>query len=203
RRQHPRRRGDRSGERTRHGDDPLGPAPLPTLMRVLVVGGGGREHALLWKLRQSARVTALYCAPGNAGTAALAENVAIAADDVAAPVVGKADGRAAGKGVAVCAARADAQAAIDTSMRRGAFGDAGRRVVIEEFLAGEEVSFMAVTDGDTVVPLASSQDHKRLCDGDTGPNTGGMAAYSPSPLVTPALERAVMEEIVRPVTATL
>ncbi|TMA81178.1 MAG: phosphoribosylamine--glycine ligase [Deltaproteobacteria bacterium] len=257
-------------------------------MRVLVVGGGGREHALLWKLRQSARVTALYCAPGNAGTAALAENVAIAADDVAAlrdfarreridatvvgpelplvlgiaddftaaglrcfgpcraaaalegskafakdvmaragvptarhavfddaaaasryvdevgaPVVVKADGLAAGKGVAVCATRADAQAAIDTSMRRGAFGDAGRRVVIEEFLAGEEVSFMAVTDGDTVVPLASSQDHKRLGDGDTGPNTGGMGAYSPSPLVTPALERAVMEEIVRPVIATL
>jgi phosphoribosylamine--glycine ligase len=257
-------------------------------MRVLVVGGGGREHALLWKLRQSARVSALYCAPGNAGTAALAQNVAIAADDVAAlrdfalreridvtvvgpelplvrgiaddfaaaglrcfgpcraaaalegskafakdvmaragvptahhavfddaaaasryadevgaPLVVKADGLAAGKGVAVCATREEAQAAIDASMRRGAFGDAGRRVVIEEFLAGEEVSFMALTDGDAVVPLASSQDHKRLGDGDTGPNTGGMGAYSPSPLMTPALERAVMDEIVRPAIATL
>ncbi|MBI3766909.1 MAG: phosphoribosylamine--glycine ligase [Deltaproteobacteria bacterium] len=257
-------------------------------MRVLVVGGGGREHALLWKLRQSARVTALYCAPGNAGTAALATNVPIAGDDVeglrdfaarervdctivgpelplvrgitdmfaaaglrcfgpsraaaalegskafakdvmaragvptarhavfddaaaalryvdevGAPVVVKADGLAAGKGVTVCTTAAEARAAIDASMRRGVFGDAGRRVVVEEFLAGEEVSFMALTDGEAVVPLQSSQDHKRLGDDDTGPNTGGMGAYSPSPLVTPALERAVMEEILRPMIATL
>jgi len=257
-------------------------------MRVLVVGGGGREHALLWKLRQSPRVDALYCAPGNAGTAAVAQNVAIAAADVAAlrefalrervdvtvvgpelplvrgiaddfiaaglrcfapcraaaalegskafaknvmaragvptarhavfddpaaalryvdevgaPIVVKADGLAAGKGVVVCATPDEAHAAIDTSMRRGAFGDAGRRVVIEEFLDGEEVSFMAVSDGETVVPLASSQDHKRLGDGDTGPNTGGMGAYSPSPLLTPALERTVMNEVVRPLIATL
>ena len=241
-------------------------------MRVLVVGGGGREHALLWKLAQSARVTTLYCVPGNAGTAALATNVAIASDDVGtlrdfairerieltivgpelplvhgigdvfaaaglrcfgpcaaaaalegskafakdvmaragvptarhavfddaelalryldevgAPVVVKADGLAAGKGVAVCSTLAEARQAIDASMRRGAFGAAGRRIVVEEFLGGEEVSFMALSDGRTVVPLQSSQDHKRLGDGDTGPNTGGMGAYSPSPLVTPAL----------------
>jgi phosphoribosylamine--glycine ligase len=257
-------------------------------MRVLVVGGGGREHALLWKLRQSARVRALYCAPGNGGTAALADNVPIVADDVEAlrdfalreridctivgpelplvrgisdvfaaaglrcfgpsraaaalegskafakdvmaragvptahhavfddaasasayvdgasvPVVVKADGLAAGKGVTVCTTRAEARAAIDDSMRRGVFGDAGRKVVVEEFLAGEEVSFMALTDGDAAVPLASSQDHKRLGDGDTGPNTGGMGAYSPSPLVTPALERNVMDTIIRPMIATL
>ena len=257
-------------------------------MRVLVVGGGGREHALLWKLAQSARVTTLYCVPGNAGTAALATNVAIASDDVGtlrdfairerieltivgpelplvhgigdvfaaaglrcfgpcaaaaalegskafakdvmaragvptarhavfddaelalryldevgAPVVVKADGLAAGKGVAVCSTLAEARQAIDASMRRGAFGAAGRRIVVEEFLGGEEVSFMALSDGRTVVPLQSSQDHKRLGDGDTGPNTGGMGAYSPSPLVTPVLERAVMDEIMRPVIATL
>ncbi len=257
-------------------------------MRVLVVGGGGREHALCWKLAQSPRCETLWCAPGNAGTATLATNVAIAADDVAglrdfaararidctivgpelplvggivdaftaaglrcfgpmraaaalegskafakevmvragvptakaavfddadratrwideigAPVVVKADGLAAGKGVAICATRADALAAVDASMRRGAFGAAGRTVVIEEFLDGEEVSFMAVTDGTTIVPLASSQDHKRLGDGDTGPNTGGMGAYSPSPLVTPELERQWVEEIIRPVVATL
>jgi phosphoribosylamine---glycine ligase len=257
-------------------------------MRVLVVGGGGREHALLWKLQQSAQVRALYCAPGNAGTGALATSVAIAVDDVeglrdfalreqidctivgpelplvhgisdvfaaaglrcfgpcrraaalegskayakeimvragvptaahatfddveaarryvdelGVPLVVKADGLAAGKGVTVCATRAEAYEAIDASMRRGVFGAAGSRVVIEEFLEGEEVSFMALTDGEAVVPLASSQDHKRLGDGDTGPNTGGMGAYSPSPLVTPALERAVMDGIMRPVIATL
>jgi len=257
-------------------------------MRVLVVGGGGREHALLWKLRQSPRVAALLCAPGNAGTGALATNVALGADDVeglrdfalreridctvvgpelplvhgivdafaaaglrcfgpdrraaalegskayakeimqragvptaahatfddaaaarryvdelGAPLVVKADGLAAGKGVTVCATRDEAHEAIDASMRRRIFGAAGGRVVIEEFLEGEEVSFMALTDGEAVVPLASSQDHKRLGDGDTGPNTGGMGAYSPSPLVTPALERAVMDQVMRPLIATL
>jgi len=257
-------------------------------MRLLIVGGGGREHALLWKLAQSGDAEALYCAPGNAGTAALATNVPIAADDVTAlrdfaqrerigctvvgpelplvrgivdafeaaglrcfgpvrraaalegskayakdvmhragvptaahaafddaaaadryvdelgaPLVVKADGLAAGKGVTVCATQAEAHAAIDASMRRRAFGAAGSRVVIEEFLDGEEVSFMALTDGVALVPLASSQDHKRLGDGDTGPNTGGMGAYSPSPLVTPALERAIMDDVMRPVIATL
>jgi len=257
-------------------------------MRALVVGGGGREHALLWKLAQSTRVEALFCAPGNAGTAALGTNVAVAADDVeglrafaereridctlvgpelplvhgivdvfeaaglrcfgpcrraaalegskayakeimqragvptaahatfddpdaarryvdelGVPLVVKADGLAAGKGVTVCTRREQAYDAIDASMRRRVFGAAGGRVVIEEFLDGEEVSFMAVTDGAAVVPLASSQDHKRLGDGDTGPNTGGMGAYSPSPLVDAALERAVMDRVMRPVIATL
>ncbi|HEY2389372.1 MAG TPA: phosphoribosylamine--glycine ligase [Candidatus Binatia bacterium] len=257
-------------------------------MRILVVGGGGREHALLWKLAQSTRVEALFCAPGNAGTATLARNVAVAADDVeglralaqrerigctivgpelplvhgivdtfeaaglrcfgpcrraaalegskayakeimqragvptaahatfddpaaarryvdelGAPLVVKADGLAAGKGVTVCSRREEAYEAIDASMRRRVFGAAGGRVVIEEFLEGEEVSFMALTDGAAVVPLASSQDHKRLGDGDTGPNTGGMGAYSPSPLVDAALERAVMDQVMRPVIDTL
>jgi len=257
-------------------------------MRILLVGGGGREHALLWKLAQSRRVRALYCAPGNAGTAALAETVPIApdriedlcdfararavdltivgpelplvlgivdafeaaglrvfgpsrraaelegskafakdvmrragvptarhatfddadaarrhVDTVGVPVVVKADGLAAGKGVVVCTSVDEAHQAIDAIMVRRAFGEAGRRVVVEEFLSGEEVSFMALTDGREVVPLASSQDHKRLGDGDTGPNTGGMGAYSPAPLVTPALERAIMDEIMRPVVATL
>ena len=257
-------------------------------MRILVVGSGGREHALLWKLAQSRRVSALCCAPGNAGTAALAETVPIAPDRiedlrdfarahavdltivgpelplvlgivdafeaaglrvfgpsrrgaelegskafakdvmlragvptarhatfedagaarryldaVGVPVVVKADGLAAGKGVVICASADEVRQAIDAIMVRRTFGEAGRRVVVEEFLSGEEVSFMALTDGRAVVALASSQDHKRLGDADTGPNTGGMGAYSPAPLVTPALERAIMEEIMRPVVATL
>ena len=257
-------------------------------MRVLVIGSGAREHALAWKLRQSPRVRALFCAPGNAGTAAIAENVDIAperidtlrdfarakaidltvvgpeqplvlgiadafardglrlfgparagaelegskaftkevlrragaptaryhvCDDVAAaeraidalgtPVVVKADGLAAGKGVVVCASAAEARQAVDAMMSRRIFGDAGKRLVIEECLRGEELSFMALTDGATVVPLASSQDHKRLRDGDLGPNTGGMGAYSPAPLLTPALEARVMDTIMRPVIAEL
>jgi len=257
-------------------------------MRILVIGGGGREHALLWKLAESPRARALFCAPGNAGTAELAENCAVAADDVAglvalaktkridltlvgpelpltagivdafeaeglrifgpnrraaelegskafmkallarlgvptaahrafadhaaarayldeigAPVVLKADGLAAGKGVLVCADLAGARAGLDEIMVRRAFGAAGAQVVIEEFLPGEELSFMALTDGTTVVPLASSQDHKRVGDGDTGPNTGGMGAYSPAPVLTPALEHEVMETIMHPVVAGL
>lgn len=257
-------------------------------MRVLVIGGGGREHALLWKLAQSARRPDLFCAPGNAGTAELAENHPVAADDVAgllalarrlhidltivgpelpltagivdafeaeglrifgpnrrgaelegskafmktllarlgvptarhrtfddaaaalrhlddvgAPVVLKADGLAAGKGVLVCEDLATARAGIDEIMVRRAFGSAGAQVVIEEFLPGEELSFMAVTDGRTVVPLASSQDHKRVGDGDTGLNTGGMGAYSPAPILTPALAAEVMETIMHPVVAGL
>jgi phosphoribosylamine--glycine ligase len=257
-------------------------------MRVLVIGGGGREHALLWKLAQSARRPELFCAPGNAGTADLAENHAVAADDVAgllalarrlgidltivgpelpltagivdafeaeglrifgpskrgaelegskafmkallarlgvptarhrtfddaaaalrhldevgAPVVLKADGLAAGKGVLVCEDLATARAGIDEIMVRRAFGAAGAQVVIEEFLPGEELSFMALTDGKTVVPLASSQDHKRVGDGDTGLNTGGMGAYSPAPILTPAIEAEVMETIMHPVVAGL
>jgi phosphoribosylamine--glycine ligase len=253
-------------------------------MRVLVVGGGGREHALVWKLRQSARVRGLYCAPGNAGIAQHAECVPIAADDlrgllrfarereidltvvgpevpltmgivdrfaaaglrafgptkaaarlegskaftkellrqlriptaffgtftdpdeavrylkeVGAPVVVKADGLAAGKGVFICPTVGEAEEAIDELMRRRLFGDAGARVVVEEFLEGEEVSFMAITDGTTVLPLATSQDHKRVFDADLGPNTGGMGAYSPAPAITPALHARVMAEIMEPV----
>jgi len=253
-------------------------------MKVLVVGGGGREHALAWKLRQSPRVNALWCAPGNAGIAQHAQCVPVAADDlrgllrfarehevdltvvgpevpltmgivdrfaaaglrafgptaaaarlegskaftkdllrqlriptaffgvftdadeairyvheVGAPVVVKADGLAAGKGVFICATVDDAVEAIDELMRGRLFGDAGARVVVEEFLEGEEVSFMALTDGTTVLPLATSQDHKRALDGDLGPNTGGMGAYSPAPAITPALHDRIMAEIMEPV----
>ncbi len=257
-------------------------------MRVLVIGGGGREHALAWKLRQSPRVDTLYCAPGNAGIADDAECVPIAADDVkgllrfaeerhvdltvvgpelpltlglvdrftaaglrafgptaaaarlegskafakellrhehvptaffgafadpddaaryvkevGAPVVVKADGLASGKGVFICPTVAEALEAVDELMRARLFGDAGSRVVVEEFLEGEEVSFMALTDGATVLPLATSQDHKRAFDGDRGPNTGGMGAYSPAPLVTPALQEGIMREIMEPVVRGL
>src|SRR5437762_3395245 len=257
-------------------------------MRVLVIGGGGREHALVWKLRQSPRVAALYCAPGNAGIAEDAECVPIAADDVkgllrfaeerridltvvgpelpltlglvdrftaaglsafgptaaaarlegskaftkellrhervptaffgvfgdpddaaryvrevGAPVVVKADGLASGKGVFICPTVAAALDAVDELMRARLFGDAGSRVVVEEFLEGEEVSFMALTDGTTVLPLATSQDHKRALDGDRGPNTGGMGACSPTPIVTPALQDRIMREILEPVVRGL
>jgi phosphoribosylamine--glycine ligase len=253
-------------------------------MRVLVVGGGGREHALAWRLRKSPQVEALFCAPGNAGIADVAECVPIAADDLAglvrfakeraidltvvgperpltlglvdrfsdaglrafgptaagaqlegskvftkellarlgvptaafgafadageaaaylkkvgAPLVVKADGLAAGKGVFICRTEAEALDAVDQVMRARVFGDAGGRVVIEEMLEGEELSFMALTDGTTILPLASSQDHKRIGDGDTGPNTGGMGAYSPPPIATPELEALVMRDVIRPV----
>ena len=257
-------------------------------MRVLVIGGGGREHALVWKLRQSPRIAALYCAPGNAGIAEDAECVPIAADDVkgllrfaaerridltvvgpelpltlglvdrftaaglrafgptaaaarlegskaftkellrhervptaffgvfgdpddaaryvkevGAPVVVKADGLASGKGVFICPTVAEALEAVDELMRARLFGDAGSRVVVEEFLEGEEVSFMALTDGTTVLPLATSQDHKRALDGDRGPNTGGMGACSPTPIVTPALQDRILREIMEPVVRGL
>ncbi|TMA60262.1 MAG: phosphoribosylamine--glycine ligase [Deltaproteobacteria bacterium] len=257
-------------------------------MRVLVIGGGGREHALCWKLRQSPRLTALYCAPGNAGITQVAECMPVAADDlskllrfakeqaidltvvgpelpltmglvdrfataglrafgptaaaarlegskaftkdllrharvptaffgvfadpddavryvneVGAPVVVKADGLAGGKGVFICRTAAEAEEAIDELMRGRLFGDAGSQVVVEEFLEGEEVSFMALSDGTTVVPLATSQDHKRVLDGDQGPNTGGMGAYSPAAVVTPALEAEIMRDVVAPVVQAL
>ena len=257
-------------------------------MRVLVIGSGGREHALVWKLRQSPRISALYCAPGNAGIAEEAECVPIAADDVkrllrfaeerhvdltvvgpelpltlglvdrftaaglgafgptaaaarlegskaftkellrhervptaffgvfgdpddaaryvkevGAPVVVKADGLASGKGVFICPTVAEALEAVDELMRARLFGDAGSRVVVEEFLEGEEVSFMALTDGTTVLPLATSQDHKRALDGDRGPNTGGMGACSPTPIVTPALQDRILREIMEPVVRGL
>src|SRR6185312_11140412 len=115
----------------------------------------------------------------------------------------KADGLAAGKGVAVCATESEALAAIEESLTQRVFGDAGASIVVEEFLEGEEASFLALTDGETVVPLASSQDHKRVLDGDRGPNTGGMGAYSPAPIMTPALQDRVMREIMEPVVRGL
>jgi phosphoribosylamine--glycine ligase len=246
-------------------------------MKILVVGGGGREHALCWKIRQSPLVTELHCAPGNGGIADLARIVPIAADDVASlvafavekkvdltvvgpemplvlglvdeleklglrafgprrdgaelegskaftkrlldecgvatakfgvfsdadaakrfvretgvPIVVKADGLAAGKGVTVCTEESQALRAIDECLGERVFGDAGASVVVEGFLEGEEASFLALTDGETVLPLASSQDHKRIFDGDEGPNTGGMGAYSPAPVVTRDVhERAI------------
>ena len=254
-------------------------------MKVLVIGSGGREHALAWKLAQCSRVQTVFVAPGNAGTAsepqvkniaitdlaklaefALAEKVALTVvgpeaalaagavdlfrarglrifgstqaaaqlesskafakafmkrhaiptagyevfeDAVAAhghvdasalPIVVKADGLAAGKGVVVAATREQAHAAID-AMLGGNAGTAGGRVVIEEFLEGEEASFMVVCDGSGVLSLATSQDHKRIGDGDTGPNTGGMGAYSPAPVVTPNIHARVMHEIVAPTIA--
>jgi phosphoribosylamine---glycine ligase len=253
-------------------------------MRVLVVGGGGREHALAWRLGRSPQVEGVWCAPGNAGIADVATCIAVAPDDlkglarfardqaidltvvgpelpltlglvdrfaqeglrafgptaaaarlegskvfakellrqlrvptaffgafdqpedaarfideVGAPVVVKADGLAAGKGVFICQSVADAKTAVDQVMAQRLFGDAGARVVVEEFLHGEELSFMAITDGDVVLPLAESQDHKRVFDDDRGPNTGGMGAYSPVPLMTPALRDHVMRDIMQPV----
>ena len=252
-------------------------------MNLLVIGNGGREHALAWKLAQSPRVTRVHVAPGNAGTArepgvvnvsvtAVPELVAFARDksidltvvgpemplaagvvdafrasnlrifgptsaaaqlesskDFAkafmvrhgiptaryatfstpreahahvdahgAPIVVKADGLAAGKGVVVATSTAEAHAAIDAMLVDNAMGDAGARVVIEECLVGEEASFIVMVDGEHALALASSQDHKRLRDGDTGPNTGGMGAYSPAPVVTPALHARLMREVIMP-----
>ncbi len=256
-------------------------------MKLLVVGSGGREHALAWKLAQSPRLGKLFAAPGNPGIAehcelaridpsdhravvdfclkhsielivigpegplvdGLADNLrvmgfsvfgpdripaqlegskaftkklcarhaiptaryAVASDKLAAeaaledfglPVVIKADGIAAGKGVIVAATAAEAEAALDM-MFDGGFGSAGMSVVIEEFLEGEEVSFFALTDGETIVPFGSAQDHKRVGEGDTGPNTGGMGAYSPASILTAGLEKRVMDEIVRPTVGAL
>ncbi|CAH2915045.1 MAG: Phosphoribosylamine--glycine ligase (EC [uncultured Paraburkholderia sp.] len=252
-------------------------------MKLLVVGSGGREHALAWKLAQSPRVQLVYVAPGNGGTAqderlrnvditepaALADFVEkeqiaftlvgpeaplaagivnlfrsrglkifgpikeaaqlesskdfakafmkrhaiptaeyetfadVAAahaylDAKGAPIVIKADGLAAGKGVVVAQTLEEAHAAVDMILSDNKLGDACARVVIEEFLAGEEASFIVMVDGKHVLPLASSQDHKRLLDGDQGPNTGGMGAYSPAPIVTPQLHARVMREIILP-----
>jgi phosphoribosylamine--glycine ligase len=256
-------------------------------MNVLLLGSGGREHALAWKLAQSPRLGKLFAAPGNPGIAEYARLAAIdpadhrstvdfclknsielivigpeaplvdgladnlrtmgfcvfgpnripaqlegskgftkdlcarqgiptaryvrasdklaaeaALEDFPAPLVVKADGLAAGKGVIVCATREEAQEALD-AMFEGGFGTAGGAVVIEEFLEGEEASFFVLTDGVTLVPFGSAQDHKRVGDGDTGPNTGGMGAYSPAPVLTPEIEARVMEEIVRPTAEAL
>lgn len=255
-------------------------------MKVLVVGGGGREHALIWKIGQSPLVDTIYCAPGNPGIAELAECVHIPADDIdalldfakaeqvgltvvgpevpltmgivdrfqeagleifgpnqaaaqiegsksfskdlmakydiptaayqtftdrdaavayieeqGAPIVIKANGLAAGKGVVVATTKAQAFEAVDSIMLDAVFGDAGSSVVIEEFMAGEEASFFVFTDGTNILPLASSQDHKPVFDNDEGPNTGGMGAYSPAPVVTDALTAEIIETIVKPTIA--
>ncbi|RZI43686.1 phosphoribosylamine--glycine ligase [Herbaspirillum sp. HC18] len=252
-------------------------------MKILVVGSGGREHALAWKLAQSERIQMVYVAPGNGGTAldprlqnvditdpgwlaqfAIKEHIAFtvvgpeaplaagivntfreqglkifgptkeaaqleSSKDFAkafmkrhriptadyqtfsdvqaahkyinqkgAPIVIKADGLAAGKGVVVAMTFDEAHAAVDMMLSDNKLGDAGARVVIEEFLAGEEASFIVMVDGKHVLPLATSQDHKRLKDNDEGPNTGGMGAYSPAPIVTPSLHARIMREIINP-----
>lgn len=256
-------------------------------MRVLLIGSGGREHALAWKLQQSPLLSALYIAPGNPGTAQCGTNVALDvtrhADVVAfcqaqkidlviigpeaplvagivddleragiralgptraaaqlegskaftkelcveaniptaafarfnqrdaakayvhqhgAPIVIKADGLAAGKGVVVAMTKDEAFGAIDDILG-GSFGAAGAEIVIEEYLVGEEASFFALSDGENVIALASAQDHKRVGDGDTGPNTGGMGAYSPAPIMTREMEERVMVEMIRPTIATM
>ena len=253
-------------------------------MNVLIIGSGGREHALAWKVAQDARVEKVFVAPGNAGTATetKCENVAIdvlALEQLAdfaeanaqltivgpeaplvkgvvdlfrdrglpifgptagaaqlegskaftkdflarhsiptagyanfteiepalaylrergAPIVIKADGLAAGKGVIVAMSLGEAEAAVRDMLAGNAFGDAGSRVVIEDFLSGEEASFIVMVDGDHVLPMATSQDHKRVGDGDSGPNTGGMGAYSPAPVVTDAVHARVMNEVIWP-----
>ena len=257
-------------------------------MRMLIVGGGGREHALAWKIAQSPRVTALFTAPGNPGIARHAVCVPLAADaldglvafarreridltvvgpeaplvagladrlldaglavfgpiapaaaiegskafakdlmarnaiptarfatfddparargycrEVGPPLVVKADGLAGGKGAIVCRTLADADEAVAECMERAAFGAAGATVVVEEFLSGEEVSFFALANGADALPLAAAQDHKTVFDGDQGPNTGGMGAYSPVASFDAAMERRVMDTIVRPTIAAL
>ena len=257
--------------------------PQQITVNILVIGGGGREHALAWKLARSPRVAKVYVAPGNAGTArepeltnvpctapedlvAFAQKEPIALTVVGpeaplaagivdafraaglrifgptqaaaqlesskdyakafmarhgiptaqyrtfadaaparayvsergAPIVVKADGLAAGKGVVVAMTIAEAHAAIDAMLVDNAMGAAGARVVVEDFLAGEEASFIVMADGRHVLPLASSQDHKRLLDGDRGPNTGGMGAYSPAPVITPEMHARIMREVIVP-----
>ena len=257
-------------------------------MKVLVIGGGGREHVLVWKIAQSPRVTKIFCAPGNPGIAELAECVSIKADDIDAlvtfaeenvidltvvgpevplsagitdrmqekglkvfgptqkaaeiefsksfakslmtryhiptakgetftdlkaaqsylkkvgvPIVVKADGLAAGKGVILCETEKEATQALKEIMVGKAFGNAGNRVVLEELLTGEEASFLVFTDGKTVLPLPSSQDHKAIFDDDKGPNTGGMGAYSPAPVVNRILHKKIMDEVMVPVVKAM
>jgi len=252
-------------------------------MNILVIGSGGREHALVWKIAQSPKVEKIYCAPGNAGIAELATCVPISADDIdqlvsfakkeridltvvgpegplaigivdilekeglkafgptkkaaeleasksfakalmnkyniptaagsaftrfdeaqkyvqamGAPLVVKADGLAAGKGVIVCATEEEAINALKEILQNRTFGDAGEKVVIEECLNGEEASFLAITDGETVLPLPSSQDHKQIYENDKGPNTVGMGAYSPAPIVDAFMHKKIMDEVMIP-----
>jgi phosphoribosylamine---glycine ligase len=257
-------------------------------MKVLVIGGGGREHAIVWKLSQSRLVDKIYCCPGNAGIAELAECIDVNPNDFdslldfvkyewidltvvgpedplsrgivdlfekegrrilgptkaaarlesskvfskdlmkshgipsaeysvftsyvhaeehikfkGAPIVVKADGLAAGKGVFVASTVEEALVALKVIMKDRTFGEAGDRVIVEECLRGEEASFMVFTDGKTVVPMVSSQDHKRIFDNDKGPNTGGMGAYSPAPIITADMEKRVMERIMKPTLRAL
>ncbi|MCP9464682.1 MAG: phosphoribosylamine--glycine ligase [Nitrospira sp.] len=257
-------------------------------MKILVVGSGGREHALVWKLAQSPRRPRLYCAPGNAGMTSLASCVPIKADDIAAlkafarqeqidltivgpeaplalgivdefrkeglrifgptrqaarlesskifskdlmrranvptamarsfdraaealayvdqqamPIVIKADGLAQGKGVVIATTKDHARRTIHEFMEQAVFGEAGKRVVIEQFLDGEELTIMAFTDGSTIVPFLPAQDHKRVGDGDTGPNTGGMGAYCPAPLGTESLRVQVTRDILQPIVEAM
>jgi len=257
-------------------------------MKVLVIGSGGREHALVWKIKQSPKVDTIYCAPGNAGIGQLAQCVAIKADDldglldfalqqqidltvvgpevpltmgivdkfqakglkifgpsekaaeiegsktfaknlmakygiptakygaftdaaeakaflaqVGLPCVVKADGLAAGKGVLICETQEEAEAAIEDILLDNKFGSAGSRVVVEEFLTGQEVSMLAFTDGETVVPMVSAQDHKRIWDGDQGLNTGGMGAYSPAPVYTEAVHAIVVPQVLEATVAAM
>ena len=253
-------------------------------MKILVVGGGGREHALVWKIAQSPKVSKIYCAPGNAGISEQATIVPIKANDLngllefalkekidltvvgpedpltqgivdlfkskdlfifgankkaaeiegskafakemmkkyhiptafygvfdtqkeavkyiqkqGAPIVVKADGLAAGKGVIICKTVEEAIQSVDKIMAEKIFGEAGNRVVIEEYLIGEEASYIAFTDGKTILPMASSQDHKSIFDEDQGPNTGGMGAYSPAPVVTKEVHERIIEKVLRPI----
>ena len=257
-------------------------------MDILVVGSGGREHAICWALAKSRHKPKLFCAPGNAGIASIAELVDIMSDDISglvhwaktynpglviigpetplalgladellkegflvfgptkdgaqmeaskdftkqlllsslvptarsvtftdsfkaqdylkkqkAPIVVKADGLAAGKGVTVCETLAQAQLAVEEAMDKKVFGEAGAKVVIEEFLEGEEASILAFVDGETIIPMVSAQDHKRVFDGDKGPNTGGMGAYSPAPVVTPEMNNQILEKILKPTVKAL
>ncbi|NQV48756.1 MAG: phosphoribosylamine--glycine ligase [Rhodospirillaceae bacterium] len=252
-------------------------------MNILVVGSGGREHALCWAIAKSPKCTKLYCAPGNAGTSRIAVNVDIVADHIddivefatsnaidlvvvgpeaplvaglvdkledagikafgpsaaaaalegskgfmkdlcarhniptadygrfnepdaakefilrhQAPIVVKADGLAAGKGVIICCNKNEAYAAIDHIMTERAFGSSGAEVVIEEFLEGEEASFFVLVDGETALAMRSAQDHKAAFDGDEGPNTGGMGAYTPAPIIDDAMSKRIMDEIIKP-----
>jgi len=257
-------------------------------VKILVVGSGGREHALVWKIAQSPRKPQIFCAPGNAGIDGLATCVPIKADDIAGlrdfalkeqidltvvgpeaplalgiadefrkarlrifgptkaaarlessksfskdimtanriptavsqsfeqmeqalayldtqpvPIVVKADGLAQGKGVVVATTREEAKQAVRDAMEKSVFGQAGHRVLIEEFLDGEELTIMAFTDGKTVVPMIPAQDHKRVGDGDTGPNTGGMGAYAPAPIATSALREQVTRQVLQPTVDAL
>ena len=257
-------------------------------MQVLVIGNGGREHALVWKIKQSPKVKAIFCAPGNAGTSEIAENVPIAADDIegllqfalnkgieltivgpeqplvmgivdqfnekglrifgpnahaaelegsksfsknimnkyglptaeyknftsseeaeeyvndkSCPLVVKADGLAAGKGVLLCRTTEEALIAVNTIMKNRSFGSAGDQIVIEEFLEGQEISVLAFSDGKTVLLMDSAQDHKAAFDGDTGPNTGGMGAYSPAPVFTEVMQQKVRDKIMLPMVRAM